>query len=163
MYTYRVNISRHGSAGEYLSHDLAISPYRSVLGHLNLRVLLDRVAWRPSIIAIHARVDFRAFHVLSLILLTGYVGDRVLEHPSVGGIGIAAVAGACAATVDQCLNGRDDVALLSYGKNIINCVKSNAEIKLVDTFRLNFKAVGDRRKCRMGPARTAYQSKKNIK
>lgn len=62
-------------------------------------------------VAVHASVDVRALHVLGLVLLAGDIRDAVLVHVQVGGVGVATVAGAGVAAVDQRLHGGDHIAL----------------------------------------------------
>lgn len=62
-------------------------------------------------VAVHASVDRRALHVLGLVLLASDIGDAVLVHVLVGGVGVTTLAGAGITAVDQRLDGGDHVAL----------------------------------------------------
>ena len=68
-------------------------------------------------VAVHAHVDVRALHVLSLILLASNIGDTVLVHVHVSGVGVATVARAGVTTVDQGLDGGDHIALSACTNN----------------------------------------------
>jgi len=57
-------------------------------------------------------------HVLGLVLLARNVRDAVVVHPLVGGVGVAAVARASVAAVNEGLDGRDDVSLLALGGDL---------------------------------------------
>ncbi len=69
-------------------------------------------------VAVHAGVNGRALHVLGLVLLASHIGNAVIVNPSVGRVGVAAVAGSSVTAVDQNLDRRNDVTLSSVGSDL---------------------------------------------
>ncbi len=71
---FGVDVCRHRSSGIDLHHDVLVPFDTSEFRHLDDWVFLDGGASNCRImIAIHAVVDIRAFHVNSLILLASYI------------------------------------------------------------------------------------------
>ena len=62
-------------------------------------------------VTVHAGVESRALHVDGLVLLAGDIRNGVLVDPSIGNVGVTTIACASIATVNQCLNGRNNVTL----------------------------------------------------
>jgi lysophospholipid acyltransferase (LPLAT)-like uncharacterized protein len=98
-------------------------------------VILHTIAISSTIVTVHASVNIRALHVLSLVLLASNVRDAMLVNPLVGSIGITSVACSSIAAIDQSLNCRNDITLLSLG--------------------LDFEAIGNATESSVGPTRTA--------
>ncbi len=114
-----VEVGGHGAAVEDLGSDVVIALDGAVLGHGDLRVVLDGIAVAGVVVAVHAHVHVSALHVLALVLLASHVGDTVSSNPHVSGVGVATVASARVTAVDQSLNRRDHIALGAYKNGFV--------------------------------------------
>jgi hypothetical protein len=72
------------------------------------------VAWGSAIVTVHASVDCRAFHVLGLVLLASDIRDAIVVDPAIGSIGVTTRAGASITTVDQCLDGGENITRFAF-------------------------------------------------
>lgn len=111
--TDRVNVSRHGTASIYLGANIVVAGHATILRKSYLRIVVDGIASGVRI-AVHASVNGRALHVLSLILLAGHVGDTaVAVDPSICSVGIASIARSCTTAIDESLDRRNDLSFLA--------------------------------------------------
>ena len=116
--TDRVNVSRNGTASIYLSSNIVVAGHATVLRKSYLRIAVDGVASSVRI-AVHACVNGRALHVLSLILLAGNIGNTaVAVDPSIGSVGITSIARSCTTAVDESLDRRNDLSLLALRSDL---------------------------------------------
>lgn len=110
---HSIDIGSDRASGVDLSHDLLVTECGSELGEGDLGVVLHSIARGPSWVAVHAHVDVRALHIHCLVLLASDVRNAVLVDPGIGCVGVAAVARASMATVNQSLDRRNDISHLA--------------------------------------------------
>jgi hypothetical protein len=110
---HSIDIGSDRASGVDLSHDLLVTECGSELGEGDLGVVLHSIARGPSWVAVHAHVDVRALHIHCLVLLASDVRNAVLVDPGIGCVGVAAVARASMATVNESLDRRDDISHLA--------------------------------------------------
>ncbi len=96
--------------------DVLIANHTAIFGHLDLGVVLDRVAAIGGV-AGHAGVNRRAVAISGHVLLAGHVGDAVEVDPAHSSVDIATVARASRAAVQKHLDGGNHVALGAVRQN----------------------------------------------
>jgi len=108
MNTVCVDATYNRATSHDFSLDILVTPHTAVFLQTNCGILLDGIATCIGI-AVHAQIHTisRAVAIDSAILLASDVGDCVHVDPTEGSVGIATVAGARRAAVDQCLNRRN--------------------------------------------------------
>ena len=80
-------------------------------------------------VAVQAGVHGSARHILRHILLTGDIWNTILVDPGICSVGVTTVAITSITTVNQHLDGRDNITNSTIGSNLHNKFETKCKLK----------------------------------